>query len=113
MNCLFCRIVAGEIPATFVYQDDLMVAFRDIEPQAPTHVLIVPRQHIVSVAEMTEADAALGAHLLLVAGQIAQAEGVAESGFRVVSNSGREGGQSVFHLHLHVLGGRKLSGQMG
>lgn len=113
MDCLFCKIVAGDIPATFVHQDDTVVAFRDLHPQAPTHVLIVPRQHLVSVAEMTGAEANLAGHLLMVAGHIARAEGVAESGFRVVSNSGREGGQSVFHLHVHLLGGRKLSGQMG
>lgn len=113
MDCLFCKIVAGEIPATFVHQDDEVVAFRDIQPQAPTHILIVPRRHIESVAELAAEDAALGGHLLLAAGQIARSAGVAESGYRLVTNSGAEGGQSVLHLHLHLLGGRQLSGQMG
>ncbi len=113
MDCLFCKIVADEIPATVVYQDDRVVAFRDIQPQAPTHILIVPRAHVEAVANLTESDAALAGHLLLVAGALARAEGVADSGFRIVSNSGREGGQSVFHLHVHLLGGRQLAGEMG
>ncbi len=113
MDCLFCKIVAGEIPSTRVYEDDRAVAFRDIQPQAPTHVLVVPRRHIASVAELTDADAELAGHLLVVAAEVARADGRAESGFRIVSNSGREGGQSVAHLHVHVLGGRQLSGQMG
>ncbi len=113
MGCLFCKIVAGDIPATLVHEDDRVVAFRDVQPQAPTHVLIVPRRHVASVAELTAADADLAGHLLLVAGHIARSEGVAASGFRLVSNSGRESGQSVFHLHVHLLGGRKLSGQLG
>jgi histidine triad (HIT) family protein len=106
-DCLFCRIVRKEIPAKLVYESDDCIAFRDINPQAPVHVLVIPRAHIVSLNDATDA-AAVG-RLALVAAQLAKSEGVAESGYRVVCNTNRDGGQSVFHLHLHLLGGRSLA----
>jgi histidine triad (HIT) family protein len=106
--CLFCRIEAGEIPSTRVAEDELVVAFRDINPRAPTHVLVMPREHIRSAAELTDADAPLVGHLLAVAAEIARSEGVAEKGYRIVTNVGDWGGQSVDHLHFHVMGGRAL-----
>ena len=115
MSCVFCRIVSGEIPATFVHQDDAVVAFRDATPVAPVHVLVVPRRHVSSVLELAPldgaADPALGARLLAIVARVARAEGLDAPGrgFRVVANSGPEGGQSVDHLHLHVLGGRSLT----
>jgi histidine triad (HIT) family protein len=105
-SCLFCRIVRKEIPATIVFENEHVVAFRDIDPRAPLHVLVVPRTHIASLDEATNAEE-LG-HLLLAAAQIAKAEGVASSGYRSVVNSGADAGQTVFHVHLHLLGGRKL-----
>ena len=113
--CIFCRIVAGEIPATYVHQDDAVIAFRDIEPRAPVHVLVVPRRHVASLLDLSPdaggSDAALAARLLDVAARVARAEGLDAKGrgFRVVANTGPEGGQSVDHLHLHVLGGRALA----
>ena len=107
-DCLFCRIEAGEIPSTRVAEDQLVVAFRDINPRAPTHVLVMPREHIRSAAELTDADAQLVGHLLSVAAEIARSEGVAEKGYRIVTNVGDWGGQSVDHLHFHVMGGRAL-----
>jgi histidine triad (HIT) family protein len=104
--CLFCRIVRGEIPATLVAQNDMAIAFRDLSPQAPTHVLVVPRRHVASLVEAHDG-AELGA-VLLLAGEVARLEGVAEEGYRTVLNTGRNGGQSVSHLHAHVLGGRAL-----
>jgi histidine triad (HIT) family protein len=109
MACLFCRIVAGEIPAARVFEDDRCIAFRDINPEAPTHVLVVPRRHVESMNAIEEADEALAGHLLRVGAQVAKADGRAESGFRLVLNTNRDGGQSVFHLHVHVLGGRGLA----
>ena len=105
-NCIFCRIAAGQAPAEIIYQDERIVAFRDLHPKAPTHVLIIPRQHIISVAQAEAADAALLGELLLAAAKIAQDEGLA--GYRLVTNIGPEGGQSVFHMHVHLLGGRRL-----
>ena len=106
-DCLFCRIVRREIPATLVFEDEHVVAFRDINPQAPVHVVIVPREHVASLNEVT--DAALVGRLSLAAAKIALAEGVADSGYRTVINTNRDAGQTVFHLHLHLLGGRHLS----
>lgn len=106
-SCIFCRIVRGEIPATLVAQNDAAIAFRDLSPQAPSHVLVVPRRHVASLAEATDG-AELGAVMLLAA-EVARLEGVAEDGYRTVLNTGRHGGQSVAHLHAHVLGGRSLS----
>jgi histidine triad (HIT) family protein len=108
-NCIFCRIVRGELPSTIVYQDEQCICFRDIHPAAPVHVLIVPRTHIVSVADIDGENAALAGHLLAVAAKVAHQEHISSSGFRVVTNTGKEGGQSVDHLHLHVLGGRQFS----
>ena len=106
MNCIFCRIIAGEIPTSFKYQDEEVVAFADINPQAPVHLLIVPRNHIPSVAEL--ANPAVVARLVAVATKIAGDESILESGFRLVINSGKDGGQVVPHLHMHLLGGRRL-----
>ena len=105
-DCLFCRIVRGEIPASIVRDTEDLVAFRDINPQAPVHVVIVPRQHIASLNEATDA-ATLG-QLSLTAAQIAKSEGIAESGFRTVVNTNRDAGQTVFHIHLHLIGGRDM-----
>ena len=107
-DCLFCRIVRREIPATIVREDEHTLAFRDIDPRAPTHVLVVPKKHVASPNEADDA-AALG-RLLLVAREIAKAEGISTSGYRTVINTGGHGGQSVAHLHVHVIGGRQLSG---
>ena len=108
-DCLFCRIVAGEIPSDQVYADEQVIAFRDIAPKAPVHVLVIPRRHLDSVADLTAADAPLAAALLAAANEVARREGVAESGYRVVTNVGADAGQSVGHLHLHVLGGRRMT----
>jgi histidine triad (HIT) family protein len=108
-SCLFCRIVAGEIPSTKVHEDDLVLAIRDIAPVAPTHVLVMPRAHVASLAEMTDEEAALAGRLFAVAAEIARAEGIEDAGYRVVANHGRAAGQSVDHLHLHLLGGRDLA----
>ncbi len=105
-GCLFCRIAKGEIPSSKVYEDDAVFAFRDIDPKAPTHVLIVPKQHF---SDVLEADAQTLAKLADAAKKVAQALGVAESGFRLVVNTGSDGGQSVPHLHMHLLGGRALA----
>jgi histidine triad (HIT) family protein len=106
-DCLFCRIVRREIPATLVTEDEHVVAFRDINPQAPTHVVIVPRDHVPSLNEAT--DPALIGRLSLAAAAIARTEGVAESGYRTVINTNRDAGQTVFHVHLHLLGGRRMT----
>ncbi len=108
-DCLFCRIAAGEIPATIVHRDERVVAFRDINPQAPTHMLLIPIKHIPSLSDLSPEDDELLGHVLRVAGQLAAAEGIAGSGYRVVANTGSEAGQSVDHVHFHLLGGRRLS----
>jgi histidine triad (HIT) family protein len=105
-DCLFCRIAAGTIPADIVHEDNLVVAFRDIAPRAPTHILIIPRRHIGSALELTEADGPLLGRLFGVAADLARSEGIADGGFRLVSNVGRWGGQTVDHLHFHLMGGR-------
>ena len=110
-NCLFCKIVKGDIPSTKVYEDDLVFAFRDIAPQAPTHILVVPKAHIGSVAGITAENSAVVARIFEVIPQIAAAEGL-DKGFRVVSNCGEHGCQSVKHLHFHILGGAQLSEKM-
>jgi histidine triad (HIT) family protein len=107
--CIFCKIAAGEIPAKKVHEDDEVVAFRDLNPQAPTHILIISRRHVASLAAAGEADGALLGRLLLAARTIAEREGIATDGYRVVTNSGELGGQSVFHIHLHLLGGRPMT----
>ncbi len=108
-NCLFCRIVAGEIPADIIYEDDACLAFRDINPQAPVHVLIIPRQHIASLNEAEQSNEIALGGLLLAAAHVAEKEKLSEAGYRTVINTGADGGQSVFHLHVHVLGGRRLA----
>ena len=107
-DCLFCKIIAGKIPSKKVYEDDKALAFEDIKPQAPTHVLIVPKKHIVDIKEAGQDDAELIGYCNLVAAKIARQRGI-EEGYRTVYNVGPGSGQSVFHLHLHLLGGRKLS----
>jgi histidine triad (HIT) family protein len=108
-SCLFCKIIAGEIPGNFVHQDERCVVIRDINPQAPTHVLVVPREHIESLDDASQKDEALLGHLLRVAARVANDEGHGESGYRTVINNGAGAGQSVFHLHVHLLGGRPMS----
>jgi len=110
-NCLFCRIIAGEIPSTKVYEDELVLAFRDIAPQAPAHILVIPKAHIGSVAEITAENSGVVAHMFEVIPAIAKAEGL-ENGYRVVSNCGEDAGQTVHHLHFHILGGKKLALEM-
>jgi histidine triad (HIT) family protein len=108
-ECPFCKIVARTIPATLVYEDDMVVAFDDINPQAPTHTLVIPRKHMASIAELQDSDVGLLGRLMLAGNNIAKLKGVADAGYRLVINTGAHGGQSVFHLHLHVLGGRHMA----
>ena len=107
-DCLFCKIVAGDIPSTKVYEDDTVLAFRDIAPMAPTHILVIPKCHIPSVAGVTAENSAVVAHIFEVIPQIAEKEGL-KNGYRVVSNCGPDAGQTVNHLHFHILGGRELT----
>ena len=109
-NCIFCRIVRGEFGTEFVAESETAVAFRDVQPQAPTHVLVVPRRHIPSLDDLKSGDRELAGDLLAMAAQVARQEGIVESGYRVLTNNGDGAGQTVFHLHLHVLGGRRLGG---
>jgi histidine triad (HIT) family protein len=108
-SCLFCRIVAGEIPSTRVAEDDTVIAIRDIAPKAPTHILVMPRDHIASAADLTDADSPLVGHIFAVAAEIARSAGIADGGYRVVTNVGTWGGQSVDHLHFHLMGGRPFT----
>jgi len=108
-NCLFCKIAEGQIPSKIVYQDEDVVAFEDINPQAPHHILLIPRRHIASMADLTEEDGTLLVRLFMVAAKLAHKLGVDESGYRFVTNVGPDAGQSVFHLHFHLLGGRKFT----
>jgi histidine triad (HIT) family protein len=108
-DCLFCKIVAKTIPAKVVHEDDQTLAFDDIHPQSPMHTLVIPKRHVASVQDLGEADQALLARLLLTCTKVAKDKGVADSGFRLVANTGRDGGQTVFHLHFHVMGGRHMS----
>ena len=107
-DCLFCKIAAGEIPSAKVYEDEEILAFRDIAPKAPVHILLIPKKHLASLAEAGPDDAALLGKMQLFARQLAEKEGVAESGFRVLTNSGPNSGQEVAHLHYHLLGGEPL-----
>lgn len=107
-TCIFCRIAAGSIPARIAYEDDDVLAFHDIDPRAPVHVLIMPRRHIASINDLTDGDAPLIGKLVFVAGKLAQELGVSGSGYRLVFNTGGDAGQSVDHIHLHLLGGRPL-----
>lgn len=111
MDCLFCKIIAGDIPSTKVYEDDMVYAFRDIAPQAPVHILVVPKTHIASVDQVTGENSHLVARIFEVIPQIAAAEGL-KNGYRVVSNCGPDAGQTVGHLHFHILGGKELSLEM-
>jgi len=108
-ECLFCSFVAGEIPTDIIYESDSVIAFRDINPQAPTHVLIIPRRHIATINDIEESDAELVGRLYLAAGEIAKREGFSKAGYRTVMNCNSDAGQTVFHIHLHLLGGRELS----
>lgn len=109
-DCIFCRIISGDIPAKITYQDDLIVAFEDLHPLAPVHYLLVPRKHITSLAEIDQTDRTWLAHVQEVAAELAKREGIAEKGFRLVANCGPEAGQEVMHLHYHLIGGRELGG---
>ena len=112
MDCVFCQIVAGKIPSDTLYQDEEVIAFRDIHPVAPTHVLIIPKRHVPSLANLTDAETPLIGRMAKVANQLAREEGVLEKGYRLVISSGREGGQVVPHLHMHLLGGRMLGDKL-
>jgi len=107
-DCIFCKMANGEIRPDVVYEDDQVLAFRDLNPQAPTHVLVIPRRHIGTLNELGPSDAELVGRLFLAAREVAQAEGIAERGYRTLINCNAEAGQSVFHVHLHVLGGRRM-----
>ena len=111
MDCLFCKIIAGEIPSTKVYEDDKILAFRDISPNAPTHILVIPKEHIGGVDELNAENSAVVSHIFVKIAEIARSEGLAD-GYRVVSNVGEHGCQSVRHLHFHILGGRQLGGMV-
>lgn len=111
MECIFCQIIAGKIPSETLYQDEEVIAFRDIDPQAPIHLLIIPKRHIPSLAQLAESTVI--AHMVDVANQLAKQEGIFESGYRLVMNCGEQGGQLVPHLHMHLLGGRRLSDALG
>jgi histidine triad (HIT) family protein len=107
-DCLFCRIVAGETPADIIHRDERSIVFRDINPQAPVHLLVIPREHLESLDDASQKDEAALGHLLRIAARVANEQGLSESGYRTVINTGAGAGQSVFHLHVHVLGGRSL-----
>lgn len=108
MSTIFTKIINGEIPATIVYQDEWVTAFRDIHPAAPVHILIVPNKEIATVNDLTDDDERVAGRMLLVAGKIAAQEGIADSGYRLIINCNHDGGQEVYHLHLHLLGGRRM-----
>ena len=112
-ECIFCKIVSGEMDATVVYKDEQVTAFRDIHPVAPTHILVVPNRHIASTNEVTEQDEQLLGHMLAVVKPIADQEGIAESGYRLIINTGPDANQVVFHLHLHIIGGQHMRHPMG
>ena len=113
MECIFCQIVAGKAPSEIIYQDEEIVAFRDINPQSPVHLLIIPKKHIPSLAHLSETELHMMGHIVNTANQLAKRDGIAESGYRLAINCGDEGGQLVPHLHMHLLGGRRLSGVLG
>ena len=108
-DCLFCKIIDGDLPAEIVYENDSLVAFRDIAPKAPTHILLIPRRHVATMNDLHDGDAAIAGELFLTAARIAADEGIADDGYRVVMNCNEAAGQSVFHIHLHLLGGRPMS----
>jgi histidine triad (HIT) family protein len=111
-DCIFCKIISGEIPSAKVYEDNEVLAFEDINPQSPAHTIIIPKKHIASIAELDEADEKLAGKILRIAASIAKEKGL-DNGYRVLTNCGEDGGQTVFHLHFHLLGGRKLNVNMG
>lgn len=111
--CIFCKVVNSEAKATIVYRDEQVTAFRDLHPVAPTHILIVPNKHIQSVNEMEEPDKSLVGHMVFIAKQIAAQEHIAEGGYRLIMNTGPNGGQTVFHMHLHLIGGNRMKHPMG
>ena len=113
MDCIFCKIIAGQIPSDVIYTDDKVIAFCDINPMAPVHLLIIPREHILSLNDVTEQQTTLVGHMVQVAKQLAKQQGIATKGYRVVINTGSQGGQVVQHLHMHLLGGRELTGGLG
>ncbi len=113
MDCIFCQIVAGKVPTEILYQDEEAIAFRDIHPVASTHLLIIPKRHIPSLVHLSEGDLPLMGHMVDIANQLARTEGIAESGYRLVVNCGKQGGQLVPHLHMHLIGGRRLSDELG
>lgn len=113
MSCIFCQIASGKVPSEILYQDEEVIAFRDINPQAPKHLIIIPKRHIPSLAHLPQAESPLIGHMVNVANQLAKKEGIAEKGYRLAINCGEQGGQVVPHLHLHLLGGRKLSDTLG
>lgn len=108
MTTIFSQIISGEVPASIVYQDELVTAFRDINPVAPVHILIVPNKEIATVNDLTEDDERMAGRMLLAAQKIAREEGIAENGYRLIINCNRDGGQEVYHLHMHLLGGRRI-----
>jgi histidine triad (HIT) family protein len=112
-ECIFCRIVAGELPSDIVYQDEDFLAFRDIMPKAPTHILVIPKTHIASVAELAEGQEDLAGRLIIIANKLAEQEGITRKGYRLAINCGPEGGQLVSHLHVHLLGGRQMDAKLG
>lgn len=107
-DCIFCKIISGKIPSKIIYEDEKTIAFEDISPQAPVHLLVIPRKHIATTLDLTEEDSALIGHLFQVSKKLAAKKGVAEKGFRLVMNTNPEAGQSVYHIHLHLLGGRLM-----
>ena len=112
MDCIFCKIIAGEIPSSKVYENESVYAFDDIDPKAPAHVLIVPKKHVASLNELNPEDAGLMGDIFMAVKEIAAIKGIAEKGYRVILNNGRAGGQEVFHIHFHVLGGKDSMGPM-
>ncbi len=109
MSCLFCKIAAGEIPAQIIFQDDTLLAFRDIHPQAPTHVLVIPKRHIETLNHTDAEDALILGQMMMTAKRIAKEEGLSETGYRLVLNVNDDGGQTVYHIHLHLIGGRRMT----
>ncbi len=112
-DCIFCKIVAGQAPATMLYQDEQVTAFRDIHPAGPTHILIIPNRHIASVNQLEPADEALMGRLFTLARQLAQQEGIDQTGYRLIVNTGPHAGQAVFHIHMHLIGGQRMRYPMG
>jgi histidine triad (HIT) family protein len=113
MECIFCQIVEGKVPSETLYQDEEVIAFRDLNPQAPTHVIIIPKKHISTLTDLSPAEASLVGRMVNIANQLAKTEGISERGYRLAINCGKEGGQLVPHLHMHLIGGRRLSGALG